>query len=71
MQYSAFMYHHMCMCALCCIRDLPPTVMCACACVHMCPCISAELSPLKSVYSAEALLRTLGWQSVTPLTPGM
>lgn len=44
---------------------------CARACVHMCLCFSTEPSPLKSVYQAEALLRTLGWQSVTPLTPGM
>lgn len=44
---------------------------CARACVHMCICFSTEPSPLKSVYQAEALLRTLGWQSVTPLTPGM
>lgn len=65
-QCSAFMCHPICMCVLCvhvCVSD--------CVLVHMCPRISTELSPLKSVYGAEALLRTLGWQSVTLLTPGM
>lgn len=72
------MYHRACVYVCTLLHTCSPERLCVCVCgcvsrafVHMCPCISTELSPLKSVYRAEALLRTLGWQSVTPLTPGM
>ena len=65
----------MCVCVTACFPDSVCVFVCVCVCsrasMHMCPRISTEPSPLKSVYRAEALLRTLGWQSVTPLTPGM
>lgn len=80
-QNNAFMYHdlctaihvHICTTVYTLIHNMFALVfvcvnvrVCICVCVHMCLCFSTEPSPLKSVYRVETLLRTLGWQSVTP-----